>query len=711
MKTVSIAAAVVLLALYRLAAPAHYTPVVEGTGDPGVLAERFEEVALRSTRDVSSRRALAIDLYWKAYEMAGRQGSPEELERLFGSLYAQLEGDRVARIALTPAGWESKVPPGPLILTQGRPDDHLLLIISNRKQVARTFTISGSDPALDVAGQSIELMAGATTAIFMSLTGRRPGPLHSSLRVATGGESTVVPLDCDVRPSGRLTVHVVDEKGRPTAARLFLTGADGLSHTPEAPLDRVMWMSGEHFFYSDGLFTVDLPAGRGRVEAVKGFDYVPTAREVEIEPQRTTTIDVRLRHLAGMNALGWYSGDDHIHGNYTGKQSVTPADDLLVINAEDLNVGNLMVSNSTGDQIHDERYFEGRPNALSRPDHILYWNQEMRTRDFYGHLVLLNLKQLVRPLYTGFPGSPNWEDYPSNYQQAQKAKAQGGFTIYAHPALAFDQIPTGSLAGESVVDVALGAVDAMEVFCSHDEPSMELWYKFLNCGFRLGITAGSDAFINQRFSFIAGGERVYVYAGGRFDYPSWIGALKHERAFATVGPLLFFEVEGRPPGQQFHFAKEPVKLRTAAHALSSLPMIRMEILANGKVIASVSSETPTTALEWKGAVDITRSSWLAARVWGPGNRLIANGPSRWSQRRSPLVLQAHTAPSYVYLGDSPIYSAEDRAFFIKWIDSLIEKIKRRGRFATEERRQEVIGIFLRARRAYEEMGSKKRPAS
>lgn len=93
------------------------------------------------------------------------------------------------------------------------------------------------------------------------------------------------------------------------------------------------------------------------------------------------------------------------------------------------------------------------------------------------------------------------------------------------------------------MDVALGAIDALEVFTTHNETSMDLWYKFLNCGFRLGISAGTDAFINHSFALLPGGQRVYVHTAPDFDYSKWIEGLARGRAFATAGPLLFFEIE------------------------------------------------------------------------------------------------------------------------------------------------------------------------
>jgi hypothetical protein len=315
----------------------------------------------------------------------------------------------------------------------------------------------------------------------------------------------------------------------------------------------------------------------------------------------------------------------------------------------------------------------------------------------------------VRPLYTGFPGTPNWEDYPSNYAQAAKAKSQGGFTAYAHPTLVFDQIPPGSGAREAVADVPLGAIDAFEVYCGADEPSTALWYKFLNVGFRLGITAGSDAFLNERFSAIAGGERVYVLVHNQFSYSEWLKGLREGAAFATVGPLLFFEVERQPAGH--HFNVDPgVKLRASARAVSYIPMSKLEILANGEVIDSVSSGVPTTHLVWQGELSLRRSSWVAARG-GPEHRLISGGSHPWAQRRSALALLAHSGPFYIQIGGARIFSPTDREFLIKWADELAGEIRKRGKFASDKHRQEVVKTILHARRIYESMSVSNGPDS
>jgi hypothetical protein len=462
-----------------------------------------------------------------------------------------------------------------------------------------------------------------------------------------------------------------------------------------------MWMSGEHYFHADGPFQVSLPAGEGTIEVVKGFEYLPRRERFRVQPGAATTVRIRLERLENMRALGWYPGDEHIHGNYRGRQFITPAEDLLAVRAEDLQVANMMVANSDGAFVHDEKYFAGgRAHEVSTAEHILYWNQEMRNRSMYGHLVFQGLRDLVRPIYTGFAGTPNWEDWPSNFQQASNAKGQGAFTAYAHPAVKLEAFPSGSDAREAVVDIPLGVIDALEVFCSHDEPSMRMWYRFLNCGFPVGISAGSDAFVNQSFSFLPGGERVYVHTGGSFSQAAWIDGLRRGRAFGTVGPLLFFEVEDRLPGERFQFDKGPVRLRVSARAVSTIPMTRLEIVSNGKTLETAGSTALAGRLNWSGTIRVEHSAWLAARVWGPEHRLIANGPSRWAERSSPEVLLAHTGATWVAIAGRRVVAHEDRDYLMRWTDALTEDLETHGRFSSTERREVVKGFFRRAKAIY-----------
>ena len=67
------------------------------------------------------------------------------------------------------------------------------------------------------------------------------------------------------------------------------------------------------FFYCDGQATVEVPAGRVRVEVWKGFEYRPETLTTEIAPGATRNVELTLTQPLHMPELGYWSGDPHIH--------------------------------------------------------------------------------------------------------------------------------------------------------------------------------------------------------------------------------------------------------------------------------------------------------------------------------------------------------------------------------------------------------------
>ena len=113
---------------------------------------------------------------------------------------------------------------------------------------------------------------------------------------------------------------------------------------------------------------------------------------------------VELERWVHMAKDGWYSGELHIHANYGyGSWFNTPETMRQQCVGEDLNVCNFMVANSDADVVFDRPFFRGGPDPLSTPENILYWNQEFRST-IWGHMTLVNLKQVVEPVFTGLQG-------------------------------------------------------------------------------------------------------------------------------------------------------------------------------------------------------------------------------------------------------------------------------------------------------------------
>jgi hypothetical protein len=538
-----------------------------------------------------------------------------------------------------------------------------------------------------------QLEPGGAGGYFLRVIETEPGAKKGRLALQCGGHDLSTEVAFDVRPLVTLRVKLVDEDGKPGVARVYLTGSDGLAYAPFGSISRYTAMSAEPYFDAENSFMVDLPAGETLVEATRGQEYELTSRKVNVTKDGGV-VTIGVKRWTNMAAKGWYSSDAHIHANYTAEQhQVIDLNDIrLYVHAEDLNNANMLVANSGGAFIHDAQYFEGKPNSMSEPGFIIYWDEEMRNRGMYGHMSFFGLKKLVYPLYTAFPSTPYAEDYPPNYAQADAAKRDNAAVDYVHPANApnFEGLG-GAGAHELPVDLALGKVDAMDVLSNLDEiASMEIWYRLLNCGFRLAISAGTDSFTNVADHYTPGGGRVYVHANTPLNYHDWVGEYKRGHSFASNGPVLSFTVDGHEAGDDLRFpAGSRQTLRVKATMMTQVPVDRVEIVVNGK---------PMISRDARGRKQVTldeplpldRSAWIAARALGPWHRLILNDTQAF----------AHTSPAYVHFGEQRVIFPEDARFYDEWIGKLVAQVQDRGHFLTPAHRDEVIALFRRAQRVY-----------
>jgi hypothetical protein len=414
-----------------------------------------------------------------------------------------------------------------------------------------------------------------------------------------------------------------------------------------------------------------------------------------------------------MAADKWYSGDNHVHANYTLLDyRNTPEDIVLMAQAEDLNVTNLLVANYGGtpsfdwvEGFWDQQFFEGKPSGLSRGRTILYWNSEMRST-VYGHMTLINLKTLVEPLFSGFRGTPVVEDYPPNADVADRAHEQGGVVSYVHPFIASQDtfnhydasefksdwsFDPGYAALELPVDLALGKIDALDLATRLDtfDLTAVVYGRLLNCGFRLTVGAGTDVYADQKRNPPVGIERMYVHSPEPFSYAAYIDGMKAGRTFVTNGPMIVLDVNGQPIGGTVKLDR-PGVVTVKASARGQFPIERMEILVNGRVANTVSASGDRLSVTYEGPVQTPHSAWIAVRVDGPKHPMLL----------SNNALAAYSSPVYVLVGDEPIASATDAKFFINWIEKVFELVDRRGRWTAPAHRQYVRDLFTRAQDVY-----------
>src|SRR5262245_6128859 len=523
---------------------------------------------------------------------------------------------------------------------------------------------------------------------WLVYTDNRSGPTALVVREMAGGEEAAVRFDAmDYRrPAGTLRLTVKDSaSGKPTVARISLQEDGGRFHAPAGSLHRSL--RGRGHFYCDRTAELTVPAGTYRLSAYRGPEYKAAAREVLVKEGQTHEVTVELERWVHMTKGGWYSGELHIHANYGyGSWFNTPETMRQQCVGEDLNVCNFMVANSDADVVFDRPFFRGGPDPLSTPENILYWNQEFRST-LWGHMTLVNLEQLVEPVFTGFVGTTNPWDTPSNADIADRTHWQKGVVNYTHVAQAEDWSKTPYAAKSIPIDVALGKIDTLDINNSW-AASVPLWYRLLNCGFRVPATAGTDVFLNRIGSNLPGGDRVYVHTGGALSYPAWIDGLKAGRSFVTSGPMLTFSVNGVGPGVVLQVGEKP-RVSVKATARCQFPLTKAELVHNGKVVATAKLTDDGLTATLDREVTLDRGGWLAFRADAPGTIDTATSG-----------LNAHTNPVYVEANGVTPRSAEEARAFLKWIDQFEILLRARNRFPTEKLRQQAQEQIEAARVVY-----------
>jgi hypothetical protein len=443
-------------------------------------------------------------------------------------------------------------------------------------------------------------------------------------------------------------------------------------------------------------FTADLPPGKYQITAAKGMEYIPVSASFSIEGgKKNKALDLQISRWANMEAKGWYAGDNHTH-------FLNDYNALLEIEAEGLNVINVLAT-KWGQLITQVNNITGAPSSVSRPRRIVYYNEESRHR-FLGHLILHPLKEPIYPLSWGgaFDGVRDGLDYPPLSHVADQAHAQGGIVSFPH---------FGMIAGELAIAVALGKIDSAEVVlggnsfvssrlahAGEELPGPVLyWYMFLNTGFHLPLSAGTDKMHNTE---IVGATRTYAYLGDtELTYPAWADAMAQGRTFTTTGPLLSFTANGQPIGSSLELeADEEVILEAEVHAPPRrFPWERFEIVYNGEVIASTVNDGNKYKVSLSAKVNIKKSGWFAARAYVPEE---STTPRLAAVDGAGSGAQAHTSPIYVSIPGSRVWSEEDAAFMAAQCDIAIDWARNRAIYHTAAQRQEVIALYERAKSIY-----------
>jgi hypothetical protein len=203
--------------------------------------------------------------------------------------------------------------------------------------------------------------------------------------------------------------------------------------------------------------------------------------------------------------------------------------------------------------------------------------------------------------------------------------------------------------------------------------TQETYYRYLNCGYKLPLVGGTD---KMSSNVPVGLYRTYARVDGEFTYEAWCSAVRAGRTFLSGGPIVQLTVDGHAIGDTVELSG-PGTVQVEAWAGSIFPLAALEIIVNGRVVASVEkASAEQSRLVFNEPIGIDGHSWVAARCYATqGTHLDV-----WHR-----PIYAHTSPIYIAMGRE--WASRDEAcarYLLTLVEGGLEYVRNSASFYPEE---------------------------
>jgi hypothetical protein len=398
----------------------------------------------------------------------------------------------------------------------------------------------------------VEIIKTGVTYVLLNLTHLPPErtTTHLTFRGRENDEPLrTYALTFDAPPRGQLAIDVVDRLDQSTPVLMSIRSHEGgqlwepaeaidlrtvlndvVPHLSSSGRGYMFYLFGQRrgrYWIVKPPLEMPLPAGKWDVTVLRGLEFSPIRQTVTVEPDSWTRMRLQPRRWTNMPEQGWYSGDDHVHARLETSEDAHKL--LAYTRAVDIHVANILEMGDTMRTYYAQRGF-GDAFRVHHSDHWLVPGQE-DPRSILGHAIGLNLTSKVRDL----------DRYLSNDWIASEIHSQGGLYGHTHvgPNACFVHremalfTPDGIVDFNSIMQATLGT---------------ELYYDFLNLGFKMTASAGADT----PYGGTIGAVRTYAYTGNSesFSPDTWFEALRQGHTFVTNGPMIEFSVNDAIPGEE-----------------------------------------------------------------------------------------------------------------------------------------------------------------
>lgn len=308
---------------------------------------------------------------------------------------------------------------------------------------------------------------------------------------------------------------------------------------------------------------------------------------------------------------GWYWGDLHTHSVHSDGVSDVPT---LLLSAREKGLDFIALT--------DHNTVSGLDEVRKFADQKPLCIEGMEFTTFWGHALGLGIHQWV-----------DWRTGLSDRSMSQvmdDVAASAGLFVIAHPVAAHDSECTGC--SWRYNDIMPGAAHAVEIWNekwdNNNDRSLYLWYQWLNLGYRLPATAGSDQHDAKYRRDIMPGVGFNVVNVPFLSEPQVIEAIRQGQIYLSSYPQL--TISGR--------CKE----------LDFVPM-GGQLLGENRIIEFSWHQCPDGA-SFRTILDGEIADLWPATTWGRRTWTIPDSKFKWclvELRDASGILIAITNPIYL----------------------------------------------------------------
>jgi hypothetical protein len=393
-----------------------------------------------------------------------------------------------------------------------------------------------------------------------------------------------------VAPSGTLEVRVVDEAGRPLAAKLTFTGVDGTPN-PDFGNDGDLDGAGRFAWSGRGEFSRTLPAGHYHVLATAGFQRAAQSWDVDVAAGKTLQLSGRLPRV--IDTPGWISADFHLHAAPSVDADIACSARVIAAAAEGVELAvstDHYVVTDLGPTVRALR----RSGALASPLMTMVGSEVSTVGNLFGHFNVFPLKPGA---HIGYVNTT-----PRRLFTDARAASPRGILQVNHPRfphigyfLRYQLDPkTGRVPrryqGEYDADY-----DTIEVFNGSEatlpgRTRLVLfdWIHLLGLGHHYTGTGGSDS--HKLFFLDPGLPRNLIHYGQaktdaddlHADPQAIIEAIRQGHVVVTSGPILDADVDGVGPGGTVSGHGKHLALHLRVRAAPWIDVRDVQVLEGGR---------------------------------------------------------------------------------------------------------------------------------